>query len=329
METFMLSRRHLIAVAATAPLPLLSPRSHAQGLDTARILTGFPAGGTVDVVARRVADKLRGGHARVVLVENRPGAGGRLAVDELKRSASDGSTLLITPAAMITLYPHLYPKLAYGIGDVTPVCSATSVVFGLAVGPGVPPSVKSLKDFLAWASANPDKASYGSPGAGSPPHYLGALLEKESGLALTHVPYRGTVPGIQDLLGGQIAAFSGPIGDYLPHVKTGKLRVLVTSGRTRSRFLPDTPTVAEAGFKALEQVEWYGFFLPGKAAPELVHRTAAAIRAALTGPEIPDALAQFGLELALGSPAELAKAVRDETAAWGPIVKRVGFVPDQ
>ena len=326
METRMLSRRYLIA-AALAPLPLLS-RAQAA-LDTVRVLTGFPAGGTVDVVARRVADKLRGSHARVALVENRPGAGGRLAVEELKRSAPDGSTLLITPAAMITLYPHLYPKLAYGIGDVTPVCSATSVVFGIAVGPGTPPAVKTLKDFLAWAGAHADRASYGSPGAGSPPHYVGALLEKESGVAMTHVPYRGTVPGVQDLLGGQIAAFVGPIGDYLPHVKTGRLRVLATSGPARSRFLPDTPTCAELGFKALEQVEWYGFFLPGKAAPEVVQRAASAIRAALSGPEVPEALAQFGLELALGTPAELARAVQAETAAWAPIVKRVGFMPEQ
>jgi tripartite-type tricarboxylate transporter receptor subunit TctC len=282
----------------------------------------------VDVVARRVADKLRGGHAKVVLVENKPGAGGRLAVDELKRSANDGSTLLITPAAMVTLYPHLYPKLSYGIDDVTPVCGATSVVFGLGVGPGVAESVRSLKDFLGWAKANPAKAAYGSPGAGSPPHYTGALLEKESGVALTHVPYRGTVPGVQDLLGGQIASFSGPIGDYLPHVKTGRLRVLATTGPARSRFLPDVPTYTEQGFKALEQVEWYGFFLPGRAARDRVRRTAAAIRAAMITPEMAEALAQFGLEVAATTPAQLAKAVSDEHAAWAPIVKRVGFTPE-
>lgn len=322
----MLSRRHLIVAAAAVTLPSLS---RAQGLDTARILTGFPPGGTVDVVARRVADKLRGAYAKVALVENKAGAGGRLAVEELKRSANDGSTLLITPAAMITLYPHLYPRLAYGVADVTPVCSATSVVFGLGVGPAVPSSVKTLAEFLAWAKANPQNASFGSPGAGSPPHYVGALLEKESGVPLAHVPYRGTVPGIQDLLGGQIAAFSGPIGDYLPHLKTGRLRVLATSGPRRSRFLPDTPTYTESGFKALEQVEWYGFFLPGKAAAEVVQRAASAIRDALSGPEVPEALAQFGLELSVGTPDELAKAVKNETAAWAPIVKRVGFVPDQ
>jgi len=324
----VIQRRHLLAVAALSGVA--GAPSRAQGvLESARILTGFPPGGTVDVVARRVADKLRGAYAKVVLVENKPGAGGRLAVDELKRSNADGSTLLITPAAMITLYPHLYPRLPYGLQDVTPVCGATSVVFGLGVGPGVPESVTTLKQFLAWAKANPEKASYGSPGAGSPPHYVGALLDKESGVALAHVPYRGTVPGIQDLLGGQVASFSGPIGDYLPHVKAGKLRVLATSGPKRSRFLPDVPTYGELGFKALEQVEWYGFFLPGKAAPEVVQRAAASIRAALSAPEIPDALAQFGLELALTTPSDLAKAMKAEHEAWAPIVKRVGFVPEQ
>ncbi len=322
----MIARRHLLGAAPCAAWPLAT---FAQTLESARILTGFPAGGTVDVVARRVADKLRGSHARATLVENKPGAGGRLAVDELKRSANDGSTLLITPAAMVTLYPHLYSKLSYGIDDVTPVCSATSVVFGLGVGPAVPESVKTLKDFIAWAKASPGKANYGSPGAGSPPHFVGALLAKESGVDLNHVPYRGTVPGINDLLGGQVTSFSGPIGDYLPHVKTGKLRVLATSGPRRSRFLPDVPTYTELGLKALEQVEWYGFFLPGKAAPELVQRTAAAIRTAMTAPEMADALAQFGLEIAVNTPAELGRAVKAEHAAWGPVVQRVGFTPEQ
>lgn len=323
----MLQRRHLLA-ATGGVLAAWPFAAGAQALETARILTGFPAGGTVDAVARRVADKLRGSYAKVILVENKPGAGGRLAVDELRRSVPDGATLLITPAAMITLYPHLYSKLGYGLDDVNPVAGATSVVFGLGIGPGVPDSVKTLNDFLAWAKANPAKAAYGSPGAGSPPHYLGALLEKESGVALNHVPYRGTVPGIQDLLGGQVPSFSGPIGDYLPHVKSGKLRVLATSGPRRSRFLPDVPTFTELGFKALEQVEWYGFFLPGKAAADTVQRAAQAIRAAMAASEMTEGLAQYGLEVAFTSSAELAKAVKEEHAAWAPIVKRVGFTPE-
>jgi tripartite-type tricarboxylate transporter receptor subunit TctC len=325
----MTTRRHVLAGAAgTLTLAALPGLLRAQTIETARILVGFPPGGTVDAVARRVADKMRGSYAKTVIVENKAGAGGRLAVEELKRSAPDGTTLLVTPAAMITLYPHLYTKLGYGIDDVTPVSTVAQIVFALGVGPGVPESVKTLKDFLAWAKANPDKASYGSPGAGSPPHMEGALLSKESGVELRHVPYRGSGPGIQDLLGGQVPAFSSPIGDYVTHMKSGKLRVLATSGPTRSRFAPDVPTYTEQGFKALEQVEWYGMFLPPKTPPDIVQRAAASLHQGMAGPEMAEGLASFGLEVKVNSPAELAKAVRDENAAWGPIVKKVGFTPE-
>jgi tripartite-type tricarboxylate transporter receptor subunit TctC len=325
----MFDRRDFLAVtagiAALAGWPILS---RAQALETARILVGFPPGGTVDAVARRVAEKLRGNYAKTVVVENKPGAGGRLAVEELKRSAPDGTTLLVTPAAMITLYPHVYTKLAYGVDDVTPVSTVAQVAFAFGVGPAVPESVKNIKDFLAWAKANPAMANYGSPGAGSPPHMEGALLSKESGVELRHVPYRGSAPGIQDLLGGQVTAFSSPIGDYLPHLKSGKLRVLATSGAARSRFAPDVPTYTEQGFKALEMVEWYGLFLPAKAAPEVVQRAATAVRTAMTSPDMAEGLAAFGMEVQVSSPAELTKAVNDENAAWGPIIKKVGFTPE-
>ena len=254
-----IDRRDFLALGAAAALPGFAV---AQGMDTARILCGFPAGGTTDAVSRRIADKLRPGYAKTVLVENKVGAGGRIAVEELKRSAPDGTTMLMTPAAMITLYPHVYTKLPYGINDVTPVCTACTISFALGVGPAVPETVKNVKDYLAWAKANPDKANYGSPGAGSPPHLLGMLLSKESGVELRHVPYKGSAPGIQDLLGGQVASFSSPIGDYLPHLKGGKLRVLATSGPKRSRFTPDVATYTEQGFGALEMLEWYGFFMP-------------------------------------------------------------------
>ena len=322
----MFNRRTFIATtAASAAWPGLA---FAQALENARVICGFPAGGTTDAVSRRVADKLRGSYAKATLVENKPGAGGRLGVEELKRSAPDGSTLLLTPAAMITLYPHIYRSLSYGIDDVTPVCTGGTVAFGLGVGPAVPASVKNVADFLQWAKANPAQASYGSPGAGSPPHFVAALLGKVSGIDLNHVPYRGSAPGIQDLLGGQVPAFSSPIGDYLPHLKSGKLRLLATSGATRSRFTPDVATYAEQGLRDLTMSEWYGFFLPAKASPEVVTALANAIRAAVNAPDTMEAFAQFGIEAGANTPAELLKAVRDEHAGWAPIVKRVGFTPE-
>lgn len=325
----MIDRRQMLALSALAATAGVWPgRAGAQTLETARVLCGFPAGGTTDAVSRRLADKLRGSLAKVVLVENKPGAGGRLAVEELKRSPNDGSVLLLTPAAMVTLYPHLYTKLTYGIGDVTPVCTACMLDFGFGVGPAVPESVKTLADFLAWAKAHPDQANYASPGAGTPPHFVGALLAKESNIDLRHVPYKGSAPGVQDLIGGQVASMSSPVGDYLPYIKTGKVRLLATSGARRSRFTPEVPTYTEQGFKALEMSEWYGLFLPGNAAPDLVQKTAQTVRTAVGAPEVADAFAQLGLEASANTPAELAQAVKTENAAWGPIVKRVGFTPE-
>lgn len=322
----MLHRRHLVSAVAGALV--LPRRALAQDLENARVLCGFPAGGTTDAVSRRVAEKLRGSYAKIALVENKPGAGGRIAVEELKRSAPDGSSLLLTPTGMITLYPHVYRSLGYGIDDVTPVSTACMVTFALGVGPMVPDSVKNVRDFLAWARANPDKANYGSPGAGSPPHFVGALLSKDSGVALNHVPYRGSAPGIQELLGGQVAAFTSPLGDYLPHLKAGKLRVLATSAAQRTRFTPDVATYAEQGFKDLVFTEAYAFFLPPKAAPDVVQRAATAIRAAVTAPEVVQSFADLGMEAQASTPAEMNKAVREENAAWGAVIKKVGFKPE-
>lgn len=330
-----LTRRQLLAhggaLALGAPAGLLGAAGSAQAqtlLDNVRVLCGFPAGGTTDAVSRRVADKLRGSYGRTTLVENKPGAGGRFGVEELRRAAPDGSTLLLTPAAMITLYPHIYRSVTYKPQDVTPVCTGAQVQFAFAVGPRVPESVRTLKDYLAWAKANPGDASYATPGAGSPPHFVAALLEKESGINLNHVPYRGSAPGVQDLLGGQIGAMSSPVGDYLVHRKSGRVRILATSGAQRSRFTPDVPTYAEAGFPALTMSEWYGFFMPAKAPADVVQRAATAIKAAISAPDTVEAFAQFGMEAVANTPAELAKAVHDEHIAWAAVVKRVGFTPE-
>ncbi len=324
----MVKRREFLIATAAVPLAGWSLHAHAQMVDTLRVICGFPPGGTTDAVSRRVADKLRGNFAKNTLVENKPGAGGRLGVEELRRSPADGSTMLLTPAGMITLYPHIYRSLSYGPNDVTPVSIGARIEFGFGVGPAVPESVKDLKGFLEWAKANPANANYGSPGAGSPPHFLAALLAKDSGVDLRHVPYRGSAPGIQDLLGGQVTAFSSPVGDYLAHLKTGRLRLLATSGSARSRFAPDVPTYAEQGFKDLVMGEWYGFFMPAGAPANVVTSAAQAIGNAVRSADVIEAFAQLGVEAAANTPAELAAAVKAEHEAWGPIVKKVGFTPE-
>ena len=326
----MTTRRTFVTAAGAAALGWV-PGARAQGapIDTLKVLCGYPAGGTTDAVSRRVAEKLQAnGYAKVALVDNKAGASGRIAIEELKRSPADGSVMLLTPASAVTLFPHIYKQLAYRMEDVVAVSTACRIAFGFGVGPAVPESVKNLKDYLAWAKANPGQGNYGSPGAGSPPHFIGALLGKETGLDLRHVPYRGSAPGIQDLLGGQVPAMTSPIGDYLPHLASGKLRLLATSGSTRSRFAPNVPTYAEQGFPNLVMNEYYEFFMPGKTPPDAVKRGADAIKAAVSSPDVIEAFAKLGLEATANTPAELAKLVKDENAAWGPIVKRVGFTPE-
>src|SRR5262245_58858660 len=216
----MQTRRRFMGAAAAGLLGSALPfATRAQSVDSAKIIIGFPPGGTTDVMARKVADKLRGCYARVTIVENRPGAGGQLGVVALKDSPADGSTMLLTPSSMLTIYPNTYKTLQYKLDDVAPVSLAMYTHHILSVGPAVPDSVKTIRDFFAFAKANPDKAAYGSPGAGSMPHLIGVLLAKSSGTDLRHVAYRGSAPGIQDLVGGQLPSFLGPCGDVLTHLK--------------------------------------------------------------------------------------------------------------
>ncbi|MDO9219022.1 MAG: Bug family tripartite tricarboxylate transporter substrate binding protein [Lacisediminimonas sp.] len=317
----------LLASAALSFLGL-PHAARAQGsLDAGKILVGFPPGGTTDALSRRIADKLRGGYATTMLVENKPGAGGQIAISTLKNAPSDGSVLLLTPSSMLSVYPFTYAKLPYKLDDLAPVSVACFFSLGFGVGPAVPDSVKDIKGFLAWAKANPDKANFGSPAAGSIPHLTGALLNKITKSDLKHIPYRGSAPGIQDLLGGQISAMSSPVGDYLPYLKTGKLRILATSGPKRSPFTPDVPTFKEQGIDIAVR-EWYGFFLPAKATAEARQRAAAYLQPALAQKDVIDSLAQVGMEVQSSTPDQLAEWLQADAAQWRGIVKEIGFSAD-
>ena len=330
----MNQRRHLIktlgSAAAVAALAPFSRIVQAQTLDQVKIYYGFPAGSAGDSVARRVAEKLGGTPytRNPGYVENKPGAGGRIAVESLKVAPADGSVLTLAPVSALSVYPYIYPKLSYKPSDVTPVSIGAIMFHGLAVGPMVPASVTTLKDFLAWAKANPDKASYGSPGAGSMPHLLGALLNLRAGTDLKHVPYRGTVPSITDLVGGQVAAAMNPSGDYLQYMKAGRVRVLATSGKKRSPYLPDVPTFTELGYPDVTSEEWFGFYAPAKTPAATLAAANAAINQALKDKAVIDALALVGL-VAHGSTAqEMAADQQAEFERWGPLVKQIGFTAE-
>lgn len=325
-----LHRRHFITTATAAGLSLAGLASRAQGLpDSARIFAGFAPGGTVDVTARRVADKLREVYAKSVMVENRTGAGGQIALSALKTAPADGLTLLVTPMSMLGIYPHTYKKLPYDpVADFQPVSQAVRFDFGIAVGPMVPATVKTLADFIAWCRANPKDANFGSPAAGSVPHFVVELFGRAAGLDLKHVPYRGTQPAIADLIGGQVAAVSGPVGEFLQHLPTGKVRLLATSGAVRSKFAPGVATYAEQGFKDIVFDEWFGVYMPAKVPAEALNRASTALRGVLSMPEVVDALAQMGLEARPSTPAELAALLKKDSERWAPLIKTIGFTAD-
>lgn len=326
-----LSRRALLqSTLATALGPGLLSAARAQAaFETVKILTGFPPGGTSDTICRRVAAKLAPGYGKSVVVENRTGAGGQIAIQGAKGLAPDGSTLLQTPMSMLGIYPYIYKKLAYDpVADLTPVSLGCTFDFGFAVGPAVPAAVKTVNDFLAWCKANPAQANFGSPAAGSVPHFIGVLLGRSADIDIKHVPYRGTQPAILEMIGGQLQAVSGPVGEFIQHVAAGKCRLLATTGATRSKFAPDTPTLLEQGLKDMAYSEWFGFYLPAKATPEVVQRANTALRAALADRETVDGLALMGLEAKSSSPAELAAMLKADSERWGPVVKAIGFSAD-
>jgi tripartite-type tricarboxylate transporter receptor subunit TctC len=327
-----LNRRQTLALATAGLGAFALPRAaRAQAFEQPKFLYGFPAGSAGDIAARRVAEKV-GGSAYAknpAIVENRPGAGGRIALDGLRSSPADGSVLALSPFSATAIYPHVYKKLSYDpVVDFVPVSIAAVMHHGLAVGPVVPASVTDVKGFVAWAKANPQLANYGSPAAGSTPHFLGALLALSQNVDLKHVPYRGSVPGITDVVGGQLAAMFTPAGDFLSNHRAGKLRLLGTSGKARLPFAPEVQTFAEQGFGELTTEEWFGFYAPAKTPAPVLAAANAAINAGLKDKSLIDGLAVVGL-LAQGSTAdEMARSQRAEFERWGPLVKKIGFTAD-
>ena len=324
-------RRHfmslLASVLVTALATAAAPSSAQTVIDKPlKMVVGFPPGGAADSVARLLAEQLRGSYAPSVIVDNKAGAGGRLGAQAVKAADADGSVLLVTPASVLTIYPHVYRKLGYDtLADFAPVSSAAKVTFAFSVSSAVPASVKTLADYVAWAKANPKDASFGSPAAGATPHFVGTMLGRAAGVALNHVPYKGGAPLVSDLLGGQVPAGVNVLPEVLQHAGSGKLRILAVSGAKRSRYLPGVPTFAEAGFKDVEADEYFAVFVPAKTPAAVVAKLNAAVRSALVAKPVVQGLEKLSFDVEGQSSAEFAQIVRKELERWGPIVKASGF----
>jgi tripartite-type tricarboxylate transporter receptor subunit TctC len=323
----ILNRRQALVAAGAMGAAFAGFDAAAQArFENAKIIVGFSPGGTTDNIARRMADSLRGVYANTVVVENKTGAATRIGIEAVKNSAPDGQTMLMTPASMLYIYPHIYDKLSYDpFTDFAPVSTLANTTFGFAVGPAVPLSVVTVNDFVNWCKANPKKATYGSPAAGSTPHFMAALLARRVGVDMVHVGYRGAAPAVLDLLGGHIAAVTSGVGDFLPYLQEKRLRVIATSGEKRTRWTPSVPTFVEQGFDKFVFSEAYAVFAPARTPPDVVQRLAADIRTSLQKPEVRDALVQLGLEPGASSPAELAQLLRSQYDYWAPAVKAIGF----
>jgi len=269
--------RVLLRWAAIAALVSLIPgvgQLRAQiGEQPIRIIFPFAAGGSGDAVSRLIADRMRIALDRPVIVEKRAGADGRIGVRVVKEAAPDGITLLLTPIAPVAVYQHVYAKLDYDpIADLAPIFQVGAFDFGIAVGPQV--EAKTLQDLVAWAKANPSQASFAVPGAGALPHFLGVMLARTAGIDLRAVPYRGSAAGLADLVAGHAPIEITTTSDLVQMHKAGRIRVLATSDKARSPFLPDVPTFGEAGYN-LVATGWYGMFAP--APPDIVARLNAVL----------------------------------------------------
>jgi tripartite-type tricarboxylate transporter receptor subunit TctC len=326
----MVSRRQLLeqSAAAFCAAAGIAPVARAAIIAKAgRVIVGFPPGGAPDMVARLVADALKSSYAQTVIVENKPGAGGRIAAESVKSADADGSTMLVTPNPIITIYPHVYRKLAYDpLHDFVPVTSLCSYPLVLSAGPGLPPSVKSLADIVPWAKANPNSASFGTPAAGSTLHFIGLVLASAAGITLEHVPYRGPSDLVSDLVGGRIPLAVTPPAPVVPHIRAGRLRALAISSAARSSILPDVPTFKESGYPQLAVNDWIGLFVPAKTPADTVERLNGIVREALTSREVKDAYATLMMEPSSESAHDAARMVEAEYQMWRPIVKASGFV---
>jgi tripartite-type tricarboxylate transporter receptor subunit TctC len=312
----------LVACAAVAAAP--GVHAQAKPRQPLRFIVPLPPGSTSDVVARLIAARLSDGGGPPVVVENRAGASGRMAVEALKASAADGSTLLFAPIAVPIIIPLVFKDARFEPAkDLAPVAQVSKFEYALAVAASHP--ARDVAGFVAWAGANPKQANFGTPGSGSIPHFLGVMLGRAAGVALTHVPYRGVTSLDAELLGGQIAAGMSSLSDFVPLHRAGKLRILAIASERRSSLVPAVPTFREQGLAAVEATGWHGLYAPAGTPQATIAQLSESIVKAVQAPATREKLLELGIEPTGTSPEGLVAIMAADAARWRKIVQATGF----
>ena len=321
-----MKRRQFAALAAANAVALTTSTLWAQDKPPLKILVGFPPGGSVDIVARLLADKLRGTLGQNVIIDNKPGAGGRIAMGELRRAAPDGQTLALAPSGVLVVQPWLFANLGFDPNkDFSPIARVTTFDFAVTAGPGAPAG--DVKTILAWMKANPAKANYATSGAGTLPHFAGQLLGQATGVALTHVGYKGGAPAATDLMGGQVPLMVDTASETIEHHRAGKVRIVAVTGEARSKSLPDVPTLKESGINVVAD-GFFGLFGPAGVPPDVVTRINRAVGDALRAPDVQEKIQNIGLVANYGSAQELASLQAEHYRRWEAPIKAAGFKPE-
>ena len=323
-----MQRRNLLLTAAALSLPAVHSRAQ-TGADKPplRILVGFPPGGSADIIARLLAERLPaqlGGQALVV--ENKAGAAGRIAIEALKNSAADGNTLIIMPSGPVVLFPHVYKKLGYDpVKDLAPISQLAGFQFCVVSGPKS--NVRNVAEMLAKAKADPSTATYGSSGNGTVPHFLGLMIGDAAGIDFQHVPYQGGAPAMTALMGGHIGYTMDVLAESLEQHRNGKIRIIAVTGAQRAPQLPDVPTLREQGL-AMDASAWFAIYGPGALPAATAQRLSAAVQSAMKEPALQAKLSALGLEAIASTPEQLAAVQRADLAKWAKPVKASGFQAD-
>jgi tripartite-type tricarboxylate transporter receptor subunit TctC len=292
-----------------------------------RLVVPFPAGGTTDILARAVAQRLSEVWGQQVVVDNRPGAGGNIGTELVAKAAPDGYTLEMGTVGTHAINASLYSHLPYDpVKDFAPVILVAGVPNVLVVNPALP--VNSVQELIAYAKANPGKLNFASSGSGTSIHLSGELFKVMTGVSMTHVPYKGSAPALTDLMGGQVQLMFDNLPSSLPFIKAGKLRALAVTSAARSTALPDLPTLQEAGVPGFEASSWFGVLAPAGTPREIVLRINGEVAKWLATPEARDKLASQGAIAAGGTPDDFVRHIAAETAKWAKVVKASGAKVD-